>query len=301
VIGVSKRNKDDCPTEVRRRRNARFENQGSSRLWAVYASFSPPCWLRAVHRVTSPQHRRRRPPLPSPPRPPPRRRLLPRPPIRPYRSLAFRPSDRGIGGCRVCEEGNVRVWDEATGGAQVIFDGGDVRSGIGDDSRLVAFVRRTFTAGGSTATNSPPVGNGVDGLTPRARLRSSCAGGGAAGATHNFHHDWIAFHCCTATPTRRMLRRGAVRRRNLIDADRNRELAPSDRAFAVLPDGRLVALVIRPASFFDVESGAAVGPGPSWRSGWLPAQVRMRTSAFVVNALVEPATSLPLRALARSR
>ena len=47
------------------------------------------------------------------------------------------------------KDGNVQIWDEATGQSRTIFDSGDVTSvTISDDGELVAFLRRAYFAAG---------------------------------------------------------------------------------------------------------------------------------------------------------
>jgi len=60
-------------------------------------------------------------------------------------------ASQGTGGSAVVayvKEGDVLVWEEATGQSQTVFDAGDVtRVEISDDGQLVAFVRRTLLDG----------------------------------------------------------------------------------------------------------------------------------------------------------
>jgi len=211
------------------------------------------------------------------------------------------------------EDGDVHVWDEATGHSQVIFNGGDaIRVELSDDGQLVAFVRRSFfTAGGYDRNEQSALWVvGLDGSNPRelvsvAQLRELVDA--AEADSSNFPRlDWIP-------NTHRLLYSGntyeahgygegahtALKGVYLIDAEslEGFELAPADTSFHFVPspDGRLVALVDTTGLLIlDVDSGRQrlefpAGPVVGYTGWFAGAGVWTQdSSAFVINALVEP-------------
>ena len=68
------------------------------------------------------------------------------------------------------QDGNLLVWDQATGRSQTIVDSGDVtRVELSDDAQLVAFLRRSFFAAGGFDRNEQSAlwVVGRDGTNPR--------------------------------------------------------------------------------------------------------------------------------------
>jgi len=210
-------------------------------------------------------------------------------------------------------DGNIVVWEEATGSSQTIVDSGDViRVELSDDAKLVAFVRRSFFAAGGFDQNEQSAlwVVGRDGANLRElvsaqelRQRLNAAETDStnfprlawipngyrllySGDTYAAHGEGESAH----VPTRGVY---------LIDADTltELELAPAEQSahFIPSPDGRLVVLVTTTGlSFMDVDSGQrrlefAAAPIVG-DTGWFTnAGVWTQdSSAFVINALVEP-------------
>ena len=222
---------------------------------------------------------------------------------------------RGLGGSAVvvfAKDGEVVVWDEATGHSQVIFDGGDaIRVELSDDAQLVAFVRRSYFPAGGFDQNEQSALWVVDrdGSNPRELVSAAVLREQVDAAetdSSNFPRlDWIP-------NTHRLLYSGNTYEAHgygegahtplkgvyLIDAESlgGLELAPLDTSFHFVPspDGRLVALVDTTGLLiFDVESGrqplefpaAPLVADTGWFAGagvWT-----QDSSAFVINALVE--------------
>jgi len=226
-------------------------------------------------------------------------------------------ADEGVRGSAVVvfvEEGNVVVWEEATGQSQTIVDSGDaIRVELSDDADLVAFVRRShFSAGGVDQNEQSALWVvGRDGSNPRElvsadqlRLRVNAA---QADSTNFPRLDWIP-------NTHRLLYSGNTYDAHgygegahtplkgvfQIDADtlEQRELAPIETSyhFVASPDGRYVALVDtngvlvcdvdRGRQLLEFPAGPIVGE-PGYFAG---AGVWTQDSrAFVITAVVEPA------------
>lgn len=216
------------------------------------------------------------------------------------------------------EDGNLLVWDQATGQDQTIIDSGDViRVELSDDGQLVAFLRRSFFVAGGYDNNeqSSLWVVGLDGSNPRelvsaAQLRQ---------LVDAAEVDSINFPRLAWIPnTHRLLYSGntydahgygegahtALKGVYLIDADAGvlRELMPAEQSahFIPSPDGQQVVLVNTTGlSFFDVESGARRLDFPAapvvGDMGWFTnAGVWTEdSSAFVINALVEPSNTGP--------
>jgi len=211
------------------------------------------------------------------------------------------------------EAGNVHVWEEDTGERRTIIDSGDaIRVELSDDAELVAFLRRSYFEAGGFDNNEQSAlwVVGLDGSNPRelvsaAELRQQV--GAAEADSSNFPRlDWIP-------NTHRLLYSGntydahgygegahtALKGGYSIDADTgaSAELAPAGTGFHFVPspDGRLVALVDTTGLLLlDVDSGRQrlefpAGPvvgDTGWFAGagvWT-----QDSSAFVINALVEP-------------
>ncbi len=80
-------------------------------------------------------------------------------------------ASQGTGGSAVVayiKDGNLLVWEEATGRSRIIFDSGDAtRVELSDDGQLVAFVRRVLLDGNTRYGRSALWVVGRDGTTPR--------------------------------------------------------------------------------------------------------------------------------------
>ena len=215
------------------------------------------------------------------------------------------------------KDGDIIVWDETTGESQVVFDSGDViRVELSADGQLVAFLRRSYFAAGGFDRNEQSAlwVVGRDGANPRelvsvAQLREQI-GAAEADSTNFPRLTWIP-------NTHRLLYSGntydahgygegahtPLKGVYLIDADAvaGAELAPAEGSFHFVPspDGRQIALVNTAGLVFvDVESGRrrleflanpVVGD-----TGWFTnAGVWTQdSSAFVINALVEPTNTI---------
>jgi len=211
------------------------------------------------------------------------------------------------------EDGDIQVWDEATGHRQVIFDGGDVtRAELSDDGELVAFLRRsTFAAGGFDQNEQAALwAVGRDGSNPRelvsaGQLRQQLDAA-EADSTNFPRLEWVP-------NSHRLLYSGntydahgygegahtPLKGVYLIDADTlaAAELAPAEQSIAFFPspDGRHVALMNTTGlSFFEVDSGRRQLEFPAnpvvGDTGWFTntGVWTQDSSAFVINALVEP-------------
>jgi len=222
------------------------------------------------------------------------------------------------------KDGNILVWEEATGEGQIIFEGGDVtRVELSEDGQLVAFLRRSFFAAGGFDRNEQSAlwVVGRDGSNPRElvsaqelRQRLNAADTDStnfprlawipnshyllySGDTYAAHGEGESAH----VPTRGVY---------LIEADTlaQVELAPAEESFHFVPspDGRQVVLVNTTGlSFFDVDSGRRRLEFPAkpvvGDTGWFTnAGVWTQdSSAFVINALVEPTNTVSDYALWR--
>ena len=211
------------------------------------------------------------------------------------------------------EDGDIQVWDEATGHSQVIFDGGDVtRVELSDDGELVAFLRRSYFAAGGFDRNEKSAlwVVGRDGTNPRElipaeQLRERLDAAEAdstnfprlewvpnshrllySGNTYDAHGYGEGAH----TPLKGVYQ---------IDADTlaDAELAPAEVSdeFIASPDGRQVVLLNTTGlRFIDVDSGRQRLEFPAepvvGDTGWFTntGVWTQDSSAFVINALVEP-------------
>jgi hypothetical protein len=170
------------------------------------------------------------------------------------------------------QEGDLRVWSEATGQTQVLIDARDVtRVELSDDGQLAAFVRRsTFTAGGVDNNEQSALWVvGLDGSNPRelvsaAELRSNLDAA-ETDSTDFAELEWI--------PNRRRLLYngktygvtgqgggGVLGGVYFVDADGSggAEIAPAEASneFAASPDGGHVAMVTPTGlSFYSIEGG----------------------------------------------
>ena len=241
--------------------------------------------------------------------------------------VAVIPESPAIGQAAVVtyvQNGNLLVWDEATGRTQTIVDSGDVtRVELSDDAQLVAFLRRSFFAAGGFDQNEQSALwlVGRDGTNPRElvsaqqlRTRLNAVDTDStnfprlawipdshrllySGNTYDAHGYGEGAH----TPLKGVY---------LIDADTltEVELRPAEQSahFIPSPDGQLVVLVNTTAlSFMDVDSGRRQLDFPAapivGDTGWFTnAGVWTQdSSAFVINALVEPTNTISNYALWR--
>ena len=235
--------------------------------------------------------------------------------------MAVIPVSAAIGQAAVVsyvQDGDLLVWDQATGQSQTIIDTGDVtRVELSHDGQLVAFLRRSFfTAGGYDQNEQSALWVvGRDGSNPRelvsaAQLREQ-VDAAEADSTNFPRLAWIP-------NSHRLLYSGNTYEAHgygegahtplkgvyLIDADTAAatELRPAEQSahFIPSPDGQLVVLVNTTGlSFFDVDSGRRQLEFPAapvvGDTGWFTnAGVWTQdSSAFVINALVEPSNTGP--------
>jgi len=210
-------------------------------------------------------------------------------------------------------DGNIEMWDEANGRSQTIFDSGDVtRVELSDDGQLVAFLRRSFfTAGGFDRNEQSALWVvGRDGANPRELISAQQLRQRLSAA----EDDSTNFPRLAWVPNgHRLLYSGNTYQANgegegahtplkgvyLMDADTltELELVPAGESahFIPSPDGRQVVLVNTTGlRFFDVDSGRRRLDFPAapivGDTGWFTnAGVWTQdSSAFVINALVEP-------------
>jgi hypothetical protein len=211
------------------------------------------------------------------------------------------------------KDGNILVWEEATGRTQTIVDSGDVtRVELSDDGTLVAFLRRSFFAAGGFDQNEQSAlwvvgrdGANLRELVSAQELRERLDAVETdstnfprlawipnshrllySGDTYAAHGEGESAH----VPTRAVYQKDA-------DTLTEVELAPAEQSahFIPSPDGQLVVLVNTTGlSFFDVDSGRRQLDFPAapivGDTGWFTnAGVWTQdSSAFVINALVEP-------------
>jgi len=221
-------------------------------------------------------------------------------------------------------DGDVLVWEEATGQSQTIFDSGDVtRVELSDDGQLVAFLRRSFFSAGGFDRNEQSAlwvvdrdGSNSRVLVSAAQLRELVDAADAdstnfprlawipnghrllySADTYAAHGEGESAH----VPTRGVY---------LIDADTLAQvvLAPAEESFHFVPspDGRQVVLVNTTGlRFVDVDSGRSRLEFPAspivGDTGWFTnAGVWTQDSTvFVINALVEPSNAVSDYALWR--
>ena len=211
------------------------------------------------------------------------------------------------------QDGNLLVWDQATGQRQTIFDSGDVtRVELSDDGRLVAFLRRSFFAVGGFEHNEQSAlwVVGRDGSNPRElisaqqlRQRLDAAEDDSTNfprlawipRSHRLLYSGDTYAAYGEGESAHVPTRGVY----LVDAETGAEvvLAPAEESlhFVPSPDGRQVVLVNTAGlRFVDVDSGRHRREFPAGPvvgdAGWFTnAGVWTQDStAFVINALVEP-------------
>jgi hypothetical protein len=221
-----------------------------------------------------------------------------------------------VGGSAVVvfvEDGDIVVWDEATGQRQAIIDSGDViRVELSDDGELVAFLRRSYFAAGGFDQNQKSAlwVVGRDGSNPRelvsAEQLRGLVGAAEADSTNFPRLDWVP-------NTHRLLYSGntydahgegegahtPLKGVYQIDVDTlaGAELVPAEGSahFISSPDGQLVALVNTTSlRFIEVDSGRQRLELPAepvvGETGWFTNSGvwTQDSAAFVINALVEP-------------
>ena len=221
-----------------------------------------------------------------------------------------------VGGSAVVvfvEDGDIVVWDEATGQRQTIIDSGDaIRVELSDDAQVVAFVRRSYFSAGGTDQNEQSAlwVVGRDGSNPRELISAAAlrelVDAAEANSTNFPRLDWIP-------KTHRLLYSGntydahgygegghtPLKGVYQIDADTlaGAELVPAEGSahFISSPDGQLVALVNTTGlRFIEVDSGRQRLEFPAESivgdAGWFTntGVWTQDSSAFLINALVEP-------------
>jgi len=168
------------------------------------------------------------------------------------------------------QEGDLRVWSEATGQTQILIDARDVlRVELSDDGQLAAFVRRSYFAAGGIDNNEQSAlwVVGLDGSSPRelvsaAELRSNL-NAAEADSTDFTQLEWIpnSHRLLYSGSTYSVIGQGGVLGGvYMVDADSSAraELAPAEASseFAASPDGRHVAMVTPTGlSFYSFEGG----------------------------------------------
>jgi hypothetical protein len=169
------------------------------------------------------------------------------------------------------QEGDLRVWSEATGQAQILIDARDViRVELSDDGELAAFVRRSYFAAGGIENNEQSAlwVVGLDGSSPRelvsaAELRSNL-NAAEADSTGFTQLEWIpnTHRLLYSGSTYGVIGQGGGAQHGvyLVDADSSArvEVAPAETSFefAASPDGGHVAMVTPTGlSFYSFEGG----------------------------------------------
>jgi hypothetical protein len=170
------------------------------------------------------------------------------------------------------QEGDLRVWSEATGQTQILIDARDViRVELSDDGELAAFVRRSYFAAGGIDNNEQSALwiVGLDGSNPRelvsaAELRAALSAA-ETDSTDFTELEWIpnSHRLLYSGNTYTVVGQGGGGRRGgvyLVDADSSArvEIAPADVSaeFEASPDGGHVAMVTPTGlSFYSFEGG----------------------------------------------
>ena len=211
------------------------------------------------------------------------------------------------------KDGDVLVWEEATGQTETIFDSGDViRVELSDDGELVAFLRRSFFEAGGFDRNEQSALWVVerDGANPRelvsAEQLRALLSAAETDSTNFPRLRWIP-------DTHRLLYSGntydahgygegahtPLRGVYMVDVATSATtvLAPAEESFHFVPspDGRQIALVTNTGlRFVDVDSGHRLLDFPVYPivgdTGWFTNSGvwTQDSKAFVINALVEP-------------
>jgi hypothetical protein len=213
------------------------------------------------------------------------------------------------------KDGNLLVWDEATGQSQTIFDSGDViHAKLSDDGQLAAFLRRSYFAAGGFDRNEQSAlwVVGRDGSNPHelvsvAALRA-LLNAAEADSTNFPRLEWIpnSHRLLYSGNTYEALGYGEgahtpLRGVYLVDADSlaNLTLAPADigPAFVASPDGQQVALVTPTDLSFVNADGSRLRPNVlTYPAKGVPQPVTpfgvwtQDSSAFLVAAPVETGT-----------
>jgi len=165
---------------------------------------------------------------------------------------------RGTAVVAYVQEGDLRVWAEATGQTQILIDARDViRVELSDDGELAAFVRRSYFAAGGIDNNEQSAlwVVGLDGSSPRelvsaAELRA-LVNAAEADSTDFTQLEWIpnSHRLLYSGSTYSLIGQGGGAQRGvyLVDADSSAraEVAPAEVSaeFEASPDGGHVAMV----------------------------------------------------------
>jgi Ig-like domain from next to BRCA1 gene len=169
------------------------------------------------------------------------------------------------------QEGDLRVWSEATGQTQIVIDARDViRVELSDDGELTAFVRRSnFAAGGIDNNEQSALWVvGLDGSSPRELVPAgelrALLNAAEADSTDFTQLEWIpnSHRLLYSGSTYSVIGQGGGAQRGvyLVDADSSAraEIAPAETSpeFAPSPDGGHVAMVTPTGlSFYSFEGG----------------------------------------------
>ena len=166
---------------------------------------------------------------------------------------------RGSAVVAYIKDGDLLVWEEATGQSRTVFDSGDVvRIELSGDAQLVAFVRRTLLDGDPQYGRSALWVVGRDGANPR-ELVSDAQLRARLGASDSDDTDFLAL--AWVPNSHRLLYSvsffptwGAPQGLYLVDADSqaSAELVPAEvrNDFASSPDGEHIAVVTSDDLFF---------------------------------------------------
>ena len=211
------------------------------------------------------------------------------------------------------QEGDLRVWSEATGQTQILIDARDViRVELSDDGELAAFVRRSYFAAGGIDNNQQSALwiVGLDGSSPRelvsaAELRAALHAA-ETDSTDFTQLEWIpnSQRLLYSGNTYSVVGQGGGPQGGvyLVDADSSAraEIAPAETSaeFAPSPDGGHVAMVTPTGlSFYSFEGGrlrrdVLTYPAKGVPFAFTPWGVWTQdSSAFLIAAPVETGTS----------
>ena len=167
---------------------------------------------------------------------------------------------RGSAVIAYIKDGDLLVWEEATGQSQTVFDSGDVvRVELSGDGQLVAFVRRTLLDGDPRYGRSALWVVERDGSNPR-ELVSDVQLRASLGASDSDDTDFPALawipdsHCLLYSITFFPAYGGGAQGLYLLDVDSqaSAELVPAEVStdFASSPDGEQIAVITPDELFF---------------------------------------------------
>jgi hypothetical protein len=211
------------------------------------------------------------------------------------------------------QEGDLRVWSEATGQTQILIDARDViRVELSDDGELAAFVRRSYFAAGGIDNNEQSAlwVAGLDGSSPRELVSAvelrALVNAAEADSTDFAQLEWIpdSHRLLYSGNTYNVVGQGGGPQGGvyLVDADGSAraEVAPAEVSveFEASPDGGHVAMVTPTGlSFYSFEGGrlrrdVLTYPAKGVPFAFTPWGVWTQdSSAFLIAAPVETGTS----------